>query len=189
MGVYASGLTPNIPTYPAIGDASAALYDILKFEVEAGSYADDVVATAAGYVSGFFSSTGGGNAFADFSAGFGAGSPFNRHWESGAVNESFSFPYILVNAGAVLDQPIVVEVPIHASLRGYATSSNISISSAEADFFARFTSVVVPDGVSWSSASNVFLIPEPSKVLLFGVGLAVLALIGRWKLKKNLAHG
>jgi hypothetical protein len=184
VGTYASAITPGELTYPAIGDASATLYDTLSFTVPAGTYTDDVVATVLGKASGFFSTTGGGNVYADFFAEFGSGNTASWHWDTGAVSEDYSLSYTLVNAGSVLNQPFTISLPIQQTLRAYATSSNTSISSAEADFSAsaRFLSVDVPTDVTWTSASGQFLVPIPAAVWLFGSGL--IGLIGVARRKK-----
>jgi hypothetical protein len=175
---YGWGMTPGPDAGIASGWADAQLTDILYFTVPAGTYAEAVVVSVSGNVGGTFSVSGGDSAtaHADFTAVFGSGNSFSQLWDDGdgsVVDQPFVLSQTLVGAGGTLSTATEYSFDLIAALSVWGQSNSGSASWGEADFYnsARFLSVDVPEGVTWTSNSGLFLVPEPSTVLLLAAGL------------------
>ena len=93
------------------------------------------------------------------------------------IDEDFILGGLILNPTPQLDEIVVVsnirftaEMRSNTSLAGFwGLSEN---SEATSDFYntLQVLSLDVPDGVTWESASGVFLVPEPATILLLGLG-------------------
>lgn len=97
----------------------------------------------------------------------------------------FTLQINLLDTKTVLSAPAVVDTWVTAYI-GRAAANQVAVyaqhsASAAADFShsLRLESVGVPDGVTWTSASTVFLIPEPASYLMLLAGLPLLLLARR----------
>jgi hypothetical protein len=102
---------------------------------------------------------------------------------STTFSQTFDLTTQILVAGEYLT-PRTVNVPVSASLLGKGTALNFygcginadESSSMLSDFYSTggFSSFNVPEGVTWTSDSGVFLIPEPATLLLLGLGSIML---------------
>lgn len=172
--------------------------DLLSFWIPAGTYATDLRVQFHGFTQGSLSSLGcrgatgncsGGYQIASFSAGGPLGS--DQHYERKDVDAG-SNAAAGMNAFFVLDLPLlgattlaaprVVDVSVSASLVSVGSALNTyaylgsTTTMFAGDLWGGFTRLDLPEGLSWSSASGVFLsqpIPEPASALLLLAGLAL----------------
>lgn len=180
------------------------LADSITFHVPVGTYAGGLSATFAGAVLGSIQAVGctnsvpnnycsAGSQVVDASVGGTLGSD-NYHrmlnvdaggLAADGLGEHFALTVQLVGAGAVVGAPLDVAVSVTAMLQSRGSARNTygypfgaRESMFDADFALYFTGIGVADGVTWDSASGVFLaepVPEPGEWALLLSGLAVIA--------------
>ncbi|MGB5398540.1 MAG: hypothetical protein WBN96_15445 [Gammaproteobacteria bacterium] len=173
------------------------MFDTLYFTVPAGTYSQGVDVVANGWVNGSLSRIGtvGGTASSSFVAEFGAGSTYSFDEVINRINEetdwsisdNFTLSQTLVAPGTTLTSDEIFSRRIWISFGAQASLTASTLDAvasgsvyANSDFFnsARISSIQTPGGVTWTSASGVFLsaVPVPAAIWLFGSGL--LGLIG-----------
>jgi len=184
--------------YGACASTLIEMYDTLHFTVPAGTYDQGVNVVAQGWVDGGLSRMGdyGGTAIASFGADFGSGIgsnySFNKridrnNGETGwSISDNYALSSTLVSPGSTLssDQTFSRSIRLYFGLPTILTASTednvlpTGSSFANADFFntAGISSIVTPSGVTWTSASGVFLsqatpVPVPSSLLLLCEGI------------------
>ena len=174
--VYASRGWDGIWWRPASASTSTGWEDTLHITVPAGSYPDGLRVEASGSVSGRVGKIGAGTeAKTSFHARLGYEPPGSFsgsvELESHHANQvivvdgPFLVAATLVNPGTVLSDSIIVDVPISAGLGesppliASTWAGGIYEANATTDFARSlsFHSVTVPPGVTWISASGVFL--------------------------------
>lgn len=195
---YASGTDD----YTATGRVKNIQFtDYLTFVVPSGTYTNDVTVTLSGMVSGSLESSLYAGAQAKYYVQF-------NDWDDRlieisvftggeiTVNDFFSIPQTLVSAGTTLTSPLEKRIHLTGRLNhvwtwtiGETTGRPGPYSAdAEVDFFntLSFTNLSVPEGVTWTSDSGVFLtaasVPEPATLLFLGLSLLGVA-VGRKKIK------
>lgn len=182
LAATASGWCPGqpaclVPSWLFVAQAQTwvRFKDTLTFQIPAGDYPDGAYAMLSGLAFGWldaFSDTGGatgagGGYFANFSTSFtdsvnAVGLIFA--YDSSLAHEIFTLTVPLVAEGNVLNQPITVNAHFEAGLgNAYLTAqahgANIQ-GLGTSDWTMQFVSLDVPDGVTWTSASGVFLSAE-----------------------------
>nr|WP_320116278.1 PEP-CTERM sorting domain-containing protein [uncultured Desulfuromonas sp.] len=202
VGTYALASTGNhvvggtVTSNSAYAEITAGFEDMLTFVIAPGIYDAPIYATLTGYIEGSITEkhrdTGADASMDpthyqlwDFWAGdnrYSNGAyPYD---EFGSFYNDFSFTLELGVAKKYLEEQIV-QIPISASLKSVASVPSHRVENAwsKTDFSSTgsFTSLVVSDGVTWSSESSVFLaddigtaapIPEPSTWLLLAIGFS-----------------
>lgn len=199
LGTYISGDNPYNGTYIFGGSAAGAeahayFSDKLKFTIPAGTYDHDLYATLSGYVNGSISVFG-GSAYeiGYFFLGTNGFELPKSETEivadiSGTVSKTFSKTFDLttriLSKGTILTSQSTVAVRVTGELLGHGTASYLYPCVGEphtsmlCDFSntGGFSSVIVPEGVTWTSKSGVFLteatvVPVPGALLLGGIGV------------------
>lgn len=200
LGTYVYGYSPKANTYEG-GAASAAslvsFNDTISLTIPAGDYASDLYVTLHGFLNGHLVASGGigdlesnvaqvGN----FRIGSGLGGdefvfPVTRvHSSDGelTISESFELSAPILRGGLTLTTPQTVTVLVNASIKGSGSALSTypygsEITSMLSDFYSTggFTAFDIPEGVTWTSDSGVFLsqapIPLPPSFVLFSFGL------------------
>lgn len=166
------------------------LHDTIYFNIPAGTYADGVAAVVRGHVEGSMADSKYGQSFFGFSAVLGEeyvlqsrGDHTEAHDE--IFNENFTLTDMLVHPGTTLNADLTVRQGFTMDFGGPGdlvastlgnpsptlTNSQSAFTSALVDFenTGRILDLSVPDGVTWTSASGVFLseVPLPPSLLLF----------------------
>ncbi len=176
------------------GTGYVGMMDTLNFTVQPGSYTSDLEFTIYGVATGVISTTLDGQAGGSFSATL--SSAYNYENAVGAwkitepqtimIDEPFSLS-VLLFPGGVYDSPIVSKAEVSLSLgnpAGLIASANWSNAEMAGLYLwdtLEITAMDVPDGVTWTSDSGVFMseppipVAEPATVLLLGSGLIALA--------------
>ncbi len=171
--------------------------DTLTFLVPAGYYADDLTVTLSGAITGTLSATEIANAQVGYYISF-AGNlfmtspPYYAGTMDTEINDPFALTRTLVSAGTSLTSDTYFSYDLTASLNRASASTNTQYNApyyyteAEVDFYntLQFTDMVVPDGVTWTSESEVFLrdsssptsVPESATAALLGFG--IIGLVG-----------
>jgi hypothetical protein len=178
--------------------ADAQFSDTLFFTIPVGTYANGLVARLNGRMNGQIALPG--VAQGDSPIGFSSwGVEFQRilggNNNFATINEStgvllsttapqtyvidtpFTLQINLLDPGTVLTAPVVVDARVSAYIgRPFANEVEVFANEsavAEADFYdsLKLQSVGVPAGVTWTSASQVFLVPEPGSLLMLLAGL------------------
>jgi len=194
QGVLASylgidnGQLPFGATYHAAAQGATDLdiVERLDFMVPAGTYPDGITAYLGVTVRGRVEPVGGSNApFASayvyvniwgeeiYSQNHG---PIYSDEAAIIVAESFDMEMVVAYPGTVFPSPWVVSFTMSSALdlsagTGAGTESGHSISA----FMIRFDHINISEpGVTWSSDSGVFAVPEPSVGLLLMAGLPAL---------------
>ena len=177
---WAQYADPN-PFWFSRAETRSRFRDGLLFELEPGHYEDGAVVSVSGHLGGLLQSIGtfpGTHATVTCQANF-HGREFEFYSrENSLVDETFELSAALITPGSTLTETLEVPVAIYASLYTEAQVRVNEVSSAQTDFGGTFgfTQVEVPQGVSWTSESGVFLaIPEPSTLVLLSMGAVVLA--------------
>ncbi len=194
VGSYAFSTGDVVDVWPYVHTATGRVTDIsfqtdLYFDVAAGSYPDPVVVSVAGEVVGSLSATLGASAMVHYSITFGeTHSPPLRQIgidEPGTIvfTDPFTLDKLLLLGGTVLAEPVRFTVRLTARIEDNWTSAvqggvypNVYTGSATVDVYdgLRFTEVIVPAGVTWSSPDDVFLsvttdveqLPPPKRLAL-----------------------
>ncbi len=162
------------------------MHDTIYFNIPAGTYADGVAAVARGHIEGSMSDSKYGQSRFSFSARLGGdeyvlrsgGDNTEAHGE--IFNENFTLTDMLVQPGTTLNADRTVRHGFTLSLGNPASlvASTFANKTGQEEFtFAlvdflntgRILNLNVPDGVTWTSASGVFLseVPLPPSLLLF----------------------
>jgi hypothetical protein len=183
----------------AVSDAQFT--DTLLFTIPAGTYSGGLVATLTGRMTGQIvlpgvaqgtSVVGSSSWGVEFQRTLGGNNTLDSINESSGllyaastpqtytVDRPFSLQINLLDAGTVLTAPGVVDARVTAYI-GHPAANAVEVfpnesASATADFYGslKLQSVGAPPGVTWTSASNVFLIPEPSSFLMLLAGLPLM---------------
>ena len=162
--------------------------DTLTFTLAAGTYDDDVEISLVGAITGSLDSNLDAGARIQYYITFGFETLFHDYTvnpdedRSINVNDPFSLTKILVTAGTELLTPTEFSYALTASFANdyaWATGSGAHSNSyntgtyesvGEVDFYntLQFTDVIVPDGVTWTSESGVFLSQTSPPVLSQG---------------------
>lgn len=195
----------------ATAAAGVGVADDLYFTIPAGSYPDPLKVTISGLVQGEMVATGNYSVHATYKASLGA--PENRavpkvwsvnqgsffdgaHFVNNAlnVNELFSLEATLLKPGTTLLESKTVGLRLGLLLGDGGTISAYTpvlwdqrVQGSARSMFGntmRIYALDVPDGVTWTSSSGVFLsdiqpIPEPSEALLMSLGLLLVTVITR----------
>jgi len=180
----------------AVSDAQFS--DTLFFTIPAGTYSNGLVATLSGRMNGQivlpgvaqgsspigFSSwgvefqriLGGNNTLATINESSGILLSTTAP-QTYVVDTPFSLQISILDPGSVLTAPVVVDARVTAYI-GRAAANEVEVfanepASAVADFYdsLKLQSVGVPAGVTWTSASQAFLVPEPASFLMLLAGL------------------
>ncbi len=175
------------------------MHDTLYFHIPAGTYANGVAAVVSGHVNGTMADTKYGQSRFGFSAHLGEEYVLQSRGDHTEVhneifNENFTLTDMFVQPGTTLNTDRTVRhgftmslglpATLVASTEGNPsptlTNSQSTFTSALVDFenTGRILDLNVPDGVTWTSASGVFLseVPLPPSLLLF-VG-SIIGLLG-----------
>lgn len=180
----------------AVSDAQFS--DTLFFTIPAGTYLNGLVATLSGRMNGQitlsgvaqgsspigFSSwgvefqrvLGGNNTLATINGSTGILTATTAP-QTYTVDSPFTLQINLLDVGTVLAAPVVVDARVTAYI-GRPAANEVEVFAnepalAEADFYdsLKLQSVTAPPGVTWTSASHVFLVPEPRSLLMLLAGL------------------
>jgi hypothetical protein len=180
VGNYTYAVNGNeTPYWWLIASAEALIYwrDTLYFTIPPGSYPTGLSMTVAGSLNGVLYTSGDNCAQAgqswDVVIGRVDGGPESRFSgverisgdDSISISESFSLTLALVNEGTTLEKDTVVAVKVRAGLGESAVTSSAANNhtmdnEACVDFYhtIKIHSLVVPEGIDWTSASGVFLL-------------------------------
>jgi hypothetical protein len=160
---------------PARASTGTGWEDTLRFKVPAGSYPDGLKVEASGSVGGHVGKSGAGTeAFAGFFARLGSepSGSFSGKVELQSsddnqvvvVDAPFVLEVTLIPPGTVLSDSIIVERHITAgfgdpSLAANTWAGGIYEAWSQSDFASSLSvdAITVPPGVTWTSASGVFL--------------------------------
>ncbi len=164
--------------------------DTLYFNIPAGYYPDGVSVELGGHVEGSRSDSYYGQSRLSFGARIGDQS-YRVRIDYGAtgphldiINEDFVLTELLVSPGTTLSEDSTVVRSVSLTLGGpmslvASTQGNAGSEEtfATVDFFntGSINYINVPPGVTWTSASGVFLVPEPISSVLFVAGGVLLA--------------
>ncbi len=170
------------------GESRAQVRDTLTFVVAPGHYADGAVVTVSGRLSGWLEGIGsypGTHGKVNCQASF-LGKEFEFVSDLNlVVNEYFQLGAPLINPGSTIENPLEIQAVIYASLYSEAQVKPSEVSTALSDFGGtfQFSELKVPDGVTWTSESGLFLtVPEPSTLVLLSMGGVILPwFIWRWR--------
>ena len=204
LKTFARAVTGNDVSYinSASAKSMASFSDILTFEIAPNIYDEDILLKVKGHLSGNiirsqnqYDPTPVVKHSWDFSIGSSLGaSSYNSGGSPieypSAIDEDFWLHIILLRAGEY-ESTRYVNVNFSAYMMSEASVSNHDTFNglAEVDFFntGEFTSIIVPEGVTWTSDSGVFLsaysIPIPSTLFLMTFGLLWFTGISRRKRK------
>lgn len=171
--------------------------DRITFLVPAGTYTNDVTISLRGAITGTLSATAlSATAIANAQAGYYISFAGNLFMTSPpyyaettqVIYDPFDLTKTLVLGGTTLTEDKYYSYDLTASLNRASASTPTQYYSpyyyaeAEVDFSntLQFTDVVVPEGVTWTSESGVFLtqsasVPEPTTMLLVAFGLLGIA--------------
>lgn len=181
VGVYAQAIAGTSAT--GKGDAQGSFRDVLHFTVPAGYYQQGVTLTLHGSLSGTLTGTTSAQ-----SGGITLSGVFSvsddiltdtfdvLYTTAGTYAESFQVQSELVAPDTTLLTPTLVSRNVYGMLRCNLMAPNHP-DSVEGNFFntASFHTVEVPIGVTYTSDSGAFLIPEPTSFALLALGLLGLA--------------
>ena len=197
IGAYSyaqSGYDPGSQQWlSARGISDAIFFDTINFSIPAGYYPSGITATARGRIEGEIVNTGvtsyavgfsswsaafqrvlgGNNTYAEF----GGWTQFVWGGQTYSTSQPFALSINLLDPGTTLAAPMFVETTVKMSV-GQQASNEAEAGSysgyVRTDFFntANIAALDVPSGVTWSSASGVFLsaVPEPSSFLTLALG-------------------
>jgi hypothetical protein len=190
VGVYAFATNgaAGAAWYEAGATAVSEIKDTLYFRVPAGVYPNGVGVVFRGRVEGKNAASRWADGQLPFQASVGpwvhevtrivnpaSGDTF------GDVDESFEIGYTLLAAGTEWRPEVVKAVPVRLLMDGSASTRMNSLlpgidresTAMELDFLysGRFYAIETTPGVTWTSASGVFMIPEPSTYLMLSAGL------------------
>jgi len=180
----------------ASAEAVVTIGDTLYFHVPAGLYPEGVEVSATGFVKGYLKESYWAQSRFSFYAQFGSDEyevsrNFEGYGESiWTIDDVFTLTSWLVAPGTYLNSDQIFQLGVQVSLGEPAsliasTTANGMFGDKEStygtvDFWntGGITSITVPTGVTWTSASGVFLIPIPTTIVLMGSGLLGLLGIG-----------
>ncbi len=155
-------------------ETSVLISDTIFFTLPAGTYPNGADAVLSGYVDGAMSDTLYGQSRFGFAVHFG-GEDFvlqdqGDHTQAHSMeyHETFTLTNRLVSPGTVLDTDVTRRVGVYMTLGGPASleastlgnkTGDKRFTSARVDFLntGRIVELSVPDGITWTSASGVFL--------------------------------
>lgn len=191
--VYAECVDTRLGMGGGWADATAVtMKDRLTFTVPAGHYDAGVVAVLKGDISGRIEAGSRGTAWVGTAIVFGSAGVQHSWTENDAsvVFFPFELQHTLVTPGSTLSTSRNYVLDTYGELTLNVNSGSQQLGSTTADFghSLRFSSLDVPDGVTWTSSSGKFLtaVPEPSTIALLAAG-AIGFLAYGWRRRKRAA--
>ena len=176
------------------------IFDTLSFTIPAGDYPEGVAVTATGHVEGtrwdsalgqsrFSFEASLGNAYYSLRQDIGLSEPhYDVYSEDFTLTDWIFLPGTHLSEDTVRVRDVVISLGLPASLVASTGGDYLGVETfAGVDFYntGSFYSLSVPTGVTWTSASGVFLVPEPISSILFVTGGATLAFRRYMKRKKR----
>ncbi len=195
IGTYIYGYGPHADEYGGGGasvECSTHMDDRIYLTIPAGTYDEDLYVFMNGHIEGTISASGidgdrASNAYQTWyfllGSTLGGGGTVsvrtpNVYPDTSpyVVNESFELNARVLYAGTYASERVVA-LSVIASLKSKGGALGTypygdQTTSVLCDFYntGQFTSFIVPDGCTWTSASGVFAVPEPGTVVLMMIG-------------------
>jgi hypothetical protein len=194
-GTLSHSHRPGLDTWEGTASASSRveIFDRLTFTIPAGEYPDDIYAVLHGDYDGYLGAAG--NYGTSVSQTIEVYLGYERFYEyildhgdegnDGFYSDEFTLSTKLLNGGQVLATPLETPRQVSAYLYTVANTPGYVEDSAEiadSDFAStlRILSIEVPEGVTWTSSSGVFLAaPEPGRGSLLLAGFGALIVLAR----------
>ena len=195
VGTLSHSHRPGLDRGEARAQASSLvkIFDQLTFTLPAGEYPEDVYAVLHGDYDGFLGAVGNYGTYATQTVIVRLGlerffvnlGDYGDVANDGFYADEFTLATKLLNGGQVLTVPLETTRQVSAYLYSSTFAPaylDASAESADSDFAstAQILSIDVPEGVTWTSASGVFLsAPEPGRLSLLLAGVGCLVLLER----------
>lgn len=173
--------------------AYASFFETFTFDIAAGTYTEDLYVTLYGHLDGTIGSYGSATAYQKWNFALASslgGDTFNdgNTQYNQSIDTDFSLTAMILRSGTY-NNDRTVTATLSSYLKSVTSVPTLSNSTegawADVDYYStgQFLSLVTPDGVTWTSASGVFLTdvpttgttvttPIPTSIFLATIGFA-----------------